>query len=207
MRFDFGQSNGAVALYVPRTGNLIVTSSERPAAPAGQHESASAGLGLRNGERLAKLRAWVVGKKLAADAQDHVAHRECAIGGRTLGDLGDFDLARIGGDKLVGKHPAAGAVAPRFQSCSNPSGMDSPLVKSGLVTLPFGFAAETLAGSASSTAATKDVSDLMVMYWFIEMGFKVCSIRIVKSVVIHLSGFTPPRLLCKHRLDFVTIAG
>jgi hypothetical protein len=44
--------------------------------------------------------------------------------------------------------------------------MDSPFVKSGLTRVPFGLAAETLAGSASSTAATKDVKDVRVMDGF-----------------------------------------
>ena len=62
-------------------------------------------------------------------------------------------------------HPRS-PVGPRFQSCFAFAGMASPLVKSGLAGLPFGSAAETLAGNANSTAATKDVRDLRVMDWF-----------------------------------------
>jgi len=58
--------------------------------------------------------------------------------------LGRFDV----GDSMV----EGFSVAARFG-----------MVKSGLAGLPFGVAAETLAGTANSTAATKDVRDLRVM--------------------------------------------
>jgi hypothetical protein len=133
----------------------------RPPAGHGQFSSARRRFGDR--DCLAELGARVVGKRLAADSEDDVADEENAIGGRTFLHLGDGNLPRIGGHHLVAEHPAAQPRGAEIPVVLRAAGMASPWVKSGLAGLPFGSAAETLAGTANSTAATKDVRDLRVM--------------------------------------------
>ncbi len=81
--------------------------------PADQRQVSATRLRFGRGERLAQLGARVVGERLAADAEDHVADREDPVGGGILLHLGDRDLPRVRGYELVTEHPPAGPGGPQ----------------------------------------------------------------------------------------------
>ena len=78
-------------------------------AQPSQGEIALAGFRFGQGQRLAHFGPRVIGKRLAADAENRVADRENAVSGRIIFNLGDCDLAGIGCDHLLTTNPASQA--------------------------------------------------------------------------------------------------
>ena len=83
-------------------------------APSGQGELALSRLGLGQCQGLAEFGAWVVGKWLAAHAENHVSDRQNTFGRRTLFNPCDGDLTGIGSDQLVAEDPTSQTRGPQI---------------------------------------------------------------------------------------------
>ena len=82
----------------------------RPArAPTVQAKLALGGVCFGKGQGLAHFSAPIVGKWIAADAENHLTDIANVVSRRSLGHLGDRDLAGVGGVHLVSINPAAQA--------------------------------------------------------------------------------------------------